>query len=128
MDAPLVDLLLRQQHSRVAKCGKDNRWKHLSGKPPSKPGIPIRAVEDHHVDRLEVEAQQCVKRTSTNCSIGLIQQCSWAAIASPHEAHKSECLYNMHRSCRPGGYSEGSTPVPIPNTAVKTFCANGTMS
>jgi hypothetical protein len=29
-------------------------------------------VEDHHVDRLEVEAQQCVKLTSTNRSIGLI--------------------------------------------------------
>ena len=31
-----------------------------------------------------------MKRTSTNCSIGLIQQCSWAAIASPHEAHTSQ--------------------------------------
>ena len=43
----------------------------------------MRAVEDHHVDRLEVEAQQCVERTSTNCSIGLILRCSWTAIASP---------------------------------------------
>jgi hypothetical protein len=32
----------------------------------------MRAVEDHHVDRLGVEAQQCVKLTSTNSSIGLI--------------------------------------------------------
>ena len=32
----------------------------------------MRAVEDHHVDRLGVEAQQCVKLTSTNRSIGLI--------------------------------------------------------
>ena len=32
----------------------------------------MRAVEDHHVDRLDVEAWQHVKLTSTNCSIGLI--------------------------------------------------------
>ncbi|SCM71977.1 conserved hypothetical protein [uncultured Pleomorphomonas sp.] len=34
--------------------------------------LPIRAVEDHHVDRPGVEAQQCVKLTGTNSSIGLI--------------------------------------------------------
>ena len=28
-------------------------------------------MEDHHVDRLDVEAQQCVKLTSTNYSIDL---------------------------------------------------------
>ena len=27
---------------------------------------------------------------------------------------------------RPGGYSEGPTPDPIPNSAVKTLSANGT--
>ena len=32
----------------------------------------MRAVEDHHVDRPEVEAQQCVQLTGTNRSIGLI--------------------------------------------------------
>src|SRR4030095_5087780 len=32
----------------------------------------MRAVIDHHVDRLDVDAQQCVKLTSTNRSIGLI--------------------------------------------------------
>ena len=45
---------------------------HLSGKPTLKLDFPIRAVEDHHVDRLDVEAQQCVKLTSTNSSIDLI--------------------------------------------------------
>ncbi len=40
-------------------------------KPPSIPGLPIRAVEDYHVDRLDVEAPQGVKLTSTNCPIGL---------------------------------------------------------
>ncbi len=28
----------------------------------------------------------------------------------------------------PGDYSEGVTPDPIPNSAVKPFCANGTLS
>ncbi len=32
----------------------------------------MRAVEDHHVDRPGVEAQQCVKLTGTNRSIGLL--------------------------------------------------------
>lgn len=45
---------------------------HLSRKPPSKLVFPIRAVEDHHVDRTDVEVQQCMKLTVTNCSIGLI--------------------------------------------------------
>ena len=39
----------------------------------------MRAVEDHHVDRLGVEVQQCTKLTSTNRSIGLI-----AFIVSAH--------------------------------------------
>jgi hypothetical protein len=39
----------------------------------------LRAVEDHHVDRLGVEVQQCMKLTSTNRSIGLI-----AFIVSAH--------------------------------------------
>ena len=33
--------------------------------------IPIRAVEDDHVDRLGVEVQRCMELTSTNSSIGL---------------------------------------------------------
>ena len=32
----------------------------------------MRTVEDHHVDRLDVEAWQHVKLTSTNRSTGLI--------------------------------------------------------
>ena len=34
--------------------------------------FPLRVVEDDHVDRPGVEAQQCVKLTGTNHSIGLI--------------------------------------------------------
>ena len=45
-------------------------------------------MEDHHVDRLGVEAQQCVKLTSTNRSIGLI-----ALIVSAH-------LYLPYRALR----------------------------
>jgi hypothetical protein len=36
----IVDRLWRQPHRRVAKCGRDNRCKHLSGKPSSKPALP----------------------------------------------------------------------------------------
>jgi hypothetical protein len=38
----------------------------------SRPDFPIRAVEDHHVDRLRVEEPQGLKLSSTNRSIGLI--------------------------------------------------------
>ena len=40
----------------------------------------MRAVIDHHVDRPDVEAQQCVELTGTNRSIGLISYPSHAAI------------------------------------------------
>ena len=33
-------------------------------------------------------------------------------------------IYNV---CVPGNYSERATPVPIPNTAVKPFSADGTV-
>jgi len=41
----------------------------------------LRTVEDYHVDRPGVEAQQCVKLTGTNRSIGLI-----VLIASAHQS------------------------------------------
>src|SRR5690606_9804845 len=34
----------------------------------------------------------------------------------------------QHAFCRPGGYCGVAAPVPIPNTAVKRPCANGTLS
>jgi hypothetical protein len=36
----------------------------------------------------------------------------------------------LHRSvlCRPGGHSEEPLPDPIPNSAVKVLCADGTKS
>ncbi len=54
MDKPLVYLLSRQWQRRVAMFGKDNRWKHLSGKPTlrwvfpyesSKTPVPIPNTE-----------------------------------------------------------------------------------
>ena len=46
---------------------RPSRSSRTMGKPLSKPGLAIRAVVDHHVDRPGVEAQQCVKLTGTNC-------------------------------------------------------------
>ena len=40
-----------------------------------------RAVEDYDFDRLEVEAQQCVKLTSTNRPFGLIIKLSHFVLA-----------------------------------------------
>jgi hypothetical protein len=47
-------------------------------------------VEDHHVDRLGVEVQQCMKLTSTNRSIGLIAFIVRAHLDSEVRARKSD--------------------------------------
>ena len=44
MDKPLVFLLSRQRHCRVAMFGMDNRWKHLSGKPTTRLDFPKTSV------------------------------------------------------------------------------------
>ncbi len=41
---------------------------------------------------------------------------------------KNYSLHNDGGLTQPGGYSEGQTPDPIPNSAVKTLCAYGTVS
>jgi hypothetical protein len=43
---------------------------------------------------------------------------------------RSACFGLLHRSVlrRPGGYSEEPLPDPIPNSAVKVLCADGTKS
>ena len=73
---------------------------------------------DDHVDRPGVEAQQCVKLTGTNSSIGLIaliNQCPLVA-----------SVFSVLG--RPGGYCEEPKPDPIPNSAVKLLSADGTSS
>ncbi len=86
-------------------------------------------MEDDHVDRPGVEAQQCVQLTGTNRSIGLI-----ALIFNVHmhgllrPAHVSTRLLRISVLRRPGGSSEEPQPDPIPNSAVKLFSANGTMA
>ena len=92
---------------------------------------------DDHVDRLGVEALQGVKLTSTNRPCGLtikylrresivyiptlLTSGSQGRGLSPpsREAIDGETDF-------PGDHSEGATPVPIPNTAVKPFSPDGT--
>jgi hypothetical protein len=77
-------------------------------------------VEDHHVDRPDVEAQQCVKLTGTNRSFGLIRSLpSHAATkASPDQEASTTTLKTLKAMAlhqpypsfalrRPGGYGEG---------------------
>ena len=94
-------------------------------------------MEDHHVDRLGVEAQQCVKLTSTNRSIGLI-----ALIISAHSfratgpgllerewtSTKTRLRFQKPVLCWPGDTGGAPTPDPIPNSAVKGSSADGTVS
>ena len=106
-----------------------------------------RPVGDHHVDRPGVEAQQCVKLTGTNRSIGLYAQRSRHVHGrAPHGGPAGArlgtrgCAHNAprHRASRPipsdallrrpGGHGEGEPPDPIPNSAVKPFSADGTAS
>ena len=104
-------------------------------------------MEDDHVDRPDVEAQQCVQLTGTNSSIGLIalinrrpSHTRWRNLKNPfllrkntHEPAKLETfrtnlMSNLFVFRRPGGSCEVARPDPIPNSAVKRFSANGTMS
>lgn len=81
-------------------------------------------MEDDHVDRPGVEAQQCVQLTGTNRSIGLI-----ALIFNVHtHSRVSTRLLRVSVLRRPGGSSEEPQPDPIPNSAVKLLSANGTMA
>ena len=61
---------------------------HLSGKPPSKQGIPIKIVVDHHVDRFGVKALRGVKLTNTNNLIDFIL-CVFVILPIPIEIIKS---------------------------------------
>jgi hypothetical protein len=70
-------------------------------------------VEDHHVDRPGVEAQQCVKLTGTNRSFGLIQ--NFRRMQGPDPASKRRKTSTKHNRThqprlpfrRPGGHGEG---------------------
>ena len=86
MDRPLVDRLSCQWHGRVAKTGRDKRWRHLSVKPPSRWDIHTRKSErplrDDEVDRAEMEAQWCVELTVTNRSK------AWPSVESRNDVSK----------------------------------------
>jgi hypothetical protein len=107
-------------------------------------------VIDHHVDRLDVDAQQCVKLTSTNRSIGLISHIACSdKQAAKLPAHLAASLTRasldpITRDRDPASarakaraafffddlvvIARGNTPDPIPNSAVKTLSADGTPS
>src|SRR5260370_5781097 len=70
-----------------------------------------RAVEDYDFDRLEVEAQQCVKLTSTNRPFGLIIKLSQSVFEEEADvARKSHRLVTpfLHSVVPP----EGETVMP----------------
>ena len=84
-------------------------------------------MEDDHVDRPGVEAQQCVKLTGTNSSIGLITLIVRAHPTGWPTMRDDQFLrYSALR--RPGGNCGEPEPDPIPNSAVKLLRANDTSS
>ncbi len=107
-------------------------------------------MEDHHVDRPGVKAQQCVELTGPNSSIGLISSLP-RAVLSPfetlldreeraarefsdqirkstgHTADRGVCLLQILLDDLVI-LAGGVPPDPIPNSAVKTSSAHGTAS
>jgi hypothetical protein len=95
-------------------------------------------VEDHHVDRPDVEARRRVKLTGTNRSFDLIALVAKArealfdftsaekALVKNREPKNPVLLHSV--PCRPGGSCKAIRPDPIPNSAVKRLSANGTLS
>ena len=67
---------------------------HLSGKPPSKQGIPIKIVVDDNVDRFGVEVLRGMKLTNTNYLIDLIIMCMFNLIK-----HMVEIEFTKKSSC-----------------------------
>ena len=62
----------------------------------------MRAVIDHHVDRLGVEVQQCMKLTNTNDSIGFIQfnaLCAALRHAAKHNIGALRSVVPEHLRC-----------------------------
>ena len=105
----------------------------------------MRAVQDQHVDRPDVDARQRVQLTGPNRSIALEQptdphspthiQMSEnrgqgsepdPAALVPDPCNLSSDLLRLLR--RPGGHGEGAPPDPIPNSTVKPLSADGTAS
>ena len=71
MDAPLVQLLSCQRHSREAKCGWDKRWRHLSVKPTSRISVPFERSKTPGGlpgDRSSVKEWQHLELDDTNRS------------------------------------------------------------
>src|SRR5436305_11699346 len=58
-----------------------------------------RAVEDYDFDRLEVEAQQCVKLTSTNRPFGLIIKLSQTVFGEAQKAASQEVASQLNTQC-----------------------------
>ena len=84
-----------------------------------------RALEDYQVDRADVEVQQCMKLTATNSPFGLTVKFTlgmeWPSqLIVAHQYSSPKPLTSL------GDRSEGVTPVPIPNTAVKPLSPDGT--
>jgi hypothetical protein len=106
----------------------------------------LRAVEDHHVDRPEVQAQQCVQLTGTNRPIGFdpirkqvgpptpdrkptpTSDSVWKDKSRVLRAAPSPPGDAAGALSRFGGNSASETPDPIPNSAVKRRRADGTAS
>ena len=85
---------------------------------------------DDHVDRPGVEAQQCVKLTGTNSSIGLIvliNLCPQTKNAFASQI-KTKPIFTCVFFADLVVLARGPGPDPIPNSTVKSLRANGTKS
>ena len=69
-----------------------------------------------------------MKLTDTNSSIGLIARMRRQCLALLWNKSLRSIHINTAVAEWLGGYGEGPTPDPIPNSAVKTLSADGTAS
>ena len=74
--------------------------------------FPIRAVEDDHVDRTGVEAQQCVKLTVTNSSIDF-----FVPIDYVHQAKLDDIILLSSRAIGPADGAPNDWRRPLACTA-----------
>ena len=88
-------------------------------------------MEDDHVDRPGVDAQQCVQLTGTNRSFGLIALVAKARQKRTETSsliRENPVLLQLTFFAGLVALGEAIRPDPIPNSAVKRLRANGTLS
>ena len=120
--------------------GQDNRWRHLSGKPPSKQGLPWEPW------KTTTSIGQRCKCSNAFSWLVLIARLAWSdPVTARHQPCRSDRQKHVEHVTKTwnntdvwgvktplsllwsGGHSRRKTPDPIPNSEVKRCCGDDSL-